>query len=140
MHPLILNHREYMASVANFGSPVPQAFAKILEDILTRFLELHGDEIVPDHSRIMTSPTGTTDDGKQLEAKTRKLAARFYFDQGKTVDDVVADIYREFSEELKTIPEGKHFYPYQLIMSGGVVIDPVTFDPVIGFMTRYDIA
>ncbi len=140
MHQLILNHREDMAYRNGLGAHMSQTFSKIIEEILTRFLELHGDEIVPDESRVMTGPVGLTADERVLTAKTRKLAARYRFDTEDTVDTVVEDIYQELAAELKTMPEGMHFYPYQLVTSAGVVICPVTFNPVISFMIRYDIA
>lgn len=141
MHPLILNHRENMAYMSKgLGQPMSQTFATILEEIITKLLELHGDEIVPDESRVMTGPAGLTADGRPLTAKTRKYATRYQFDSTDTVDTVVAGIYEELAAEIKTMPEGVHFYPYQLVTSSGVVICPVTFNPVISFMIRYDVA
>lgn len=87
----------------------------------------------------MTGPVGLTADGRTLTAKTRKYAARYRFDED-TVDSVVEDIYQELAAEIKSLPEGTHFYPYQLLTSSGVVICPVTFNPVISFMIRYDVA
>ena len=143
MHPLILNHREAMAAAANGGgltNAMPQAFAKILEDIIARFLELHGAEIIPDQSRVMTGPVGLTEDGRVLTAKTRKYAVRYDFEGGDTIDTIVDGIYKELSEEIKALQPGQHFYPYQLVCSGGVMIDPTTFSPNISFLVRYAIA
>ena len=137
IHPLIENQHRNLERLKTAGAFFPEGLAKLIQDITERFIELHGAELAPD-THVMTAPVWEAPDGQIVEAMSRKLAIKYFLsDINKTeVDDVVAAMYAEFKAELANHP-GKTFYPYILLSSAGIVIDPSTFEPVVSFITRF---
>ena len=84
--------------------------------------------------------------GKTHELKTRRLSARMHIDSNNPdhrpeIDSalfpyLIDEIVAEFDQEFLNKPQ-QEFYPLQLAISSGIVLDPSTFEMVISFMTRY---
>lgn len=144
-----------MDSRAENGSLAPGAqVAAIVRKMTERFIEKHGAELFP-HGLAMQGPVHDFGDEGQphiVEAKSRKLAARWNVEEGQDAlarlgeeqaqTEIVAALVQEIHAEIKREVElltaqGEVMIPYVLFTTAGVTIDPVTFTPTVAFLTRY---
>ena len=86
--------------------------------------------------------------GKKCETVTRKLSARIEcfgdtLEDYKTMvnsEEILERISTEIADEFKMEYEYNQlndFHPMILADTGGIVLDPVSFNPVISFLSRY---
>lgn len=133
-HPLIQN----LYDLKDSGSIHPDVFPMFLS-VTASFIDLHGDELFPNNGEnVITDPADT-------DLKTRSLSTRWELEAsqdeltktgvGQLVSVLVRNIYAEISAEVSR--SGLTYCPYVLIYPGSIIIDPNTFAPTVGFLSRY---
>jgi hypothetical protein len=82
---------------------------------------------------------------KPVQARTRMLKAKYTFElaydgipPAGAEDALINYLVDEFASDLRSHGSPIHFYAP--VLTSGIVIDPDTFSPVMGFMTRFGTA
>jgi hypothetical protein len=114
-----------------------------LTKLVIPFTQDWAPKLFPDESYWMTGSTGEIH-GKPVMAKKHRLAARWTFEDNEAVnaDEVVEKFYKEVAAELQYDIDlmAKHGFiicPYIPLETVGVLIDPISFEPVVSFMSNY---
>ncbi|RYD68161.1 MAG: hypothetical protein EOP83_01395 [Verrucomicrobiaceae bacterium] len=125
--------------------PAPEVIHRMVASITMKVMRQLVEAGIVDPKYVMTSAV-VRFEGQVVEAKTRKLASRYAFSEFpldlivlEGIEDALArDMFLEIRGEMEH-PNNKNvqFCPYQLVTTSGVMIDAMTFDPVLNFMTRY---
>jgi hypothetical protein len=145
IHPLLDNleaqllYREALKPGAS--DYAPNSILKTLNEKLISELE---SELFP-HGKILTSPVQEID-GNRIFSVTRKLSTEYNLEIAQDAkirgrQDGLLDIWsKEIASELRLIRDedpNSDFIPFVLVDSSGIVISPKTFQPLIGFVTRF---
>jgi hypothetical protein len=152
-HTLISNLAH--ASQYKIQRVTPEAILLFLTKMTTVLVERHGSELFPS-SRFMRGPVdtfGLEGDEFVVEARSCKLEARYTLEMAidglppakqaeleeEILNVLVGEIYAEFSAEAKKLAEnGEEMYPY-ILLDAQMLVSADTFEPYIGFITRYGI-
>ena len=147
-HQLVKNHEKTFLKPAERARTMD--FNMFVQDITTKFLAEHGDELFPDQY-FMRGPVDAFGENEDVivEAQIRRLQVRLTFPENineetqETIDDVlknilIKELYAELSAEVTRLNEqGQIMCPYVLVATTGVIMDPINYFPVVGFITQY---